>query len=371
MKLSAAQKDRSAGVLLGQAIGDALGVPYEFKEPITAGDAFMAGGGLGPYSPGEWSDDTQMAVCIAQVSASGADLTNGDALADIAKAFDKWRYNGASDIGNQTSAVIARADSYVMGAAMRASMSKRELDTEWFSAFQAAAAEYAADHPQSAGNGALMRNGVVGLTRLTDRDATAAAARAVAALTHADPLVAASCVLHGEAVRVAVTEGRLDIRAGLDLLSDDERAQWSAWIDEAEAEDPKSFSSNGFTVTALQAAWSAIHHTMPVRPTPDHVNDALQLAISIGHDTDTVAAIAGALLGARYGVSGLRHDLRQRVHGWPGMNGRDLIKLALMTATAEAEAIVARPLPGSCPTRTEVLAVASQGLRHTNVSAQR
>ncbi|RNI24252.1 ADP-ribosylglycohydrolase family protein [Flexivirga caeni] len=334
MKLTPAQQDRAAGVLLGQAIGDALGVPYEFAPPIVAGDAFMAGGGLGPYSPGEWSDDTQMTVCIAQVSATGADLTTETALADIALAFYRWRHGGASDIGNQTSAVIARADLCIGGAAIDASMSKFELGIEWFHAFEAAATEYAASHPRSAGNGALTRNGVVGLTRLGDRAATAAAARAVAALTHADPLVAASCVLHAEAIRVAVTEGRLDIRSGLDLLADDERDQWREWLDQAEQQDPKSFSKNGFTVTALQAAWSAIHHTMPEHPTPDHVDDALQLAISIGHDTDTVPAIAGALLGARYGVSGLRHDWRRRVHGWPGLTAHDLIQLGLLTAAA-------------------------------------
>lgn len=333
MNLSPVQKDRAAGVLLGQAIGDALGVPYEFKPPIEAGEAYMAGGGLGPYSPGEWSDDTQMAICIARVAADGADLTSYDGLNPIAKRFREWRFRGASDIGNQTASVISAADLMIGGAAMDASMSRYELD-EWSPAFEQAARDYAAKHPKSAGNGALMRNGIVGRTRLADRQATAAAAGAVAALTHADPLVAASCVLHAEAVRVAVLEGRLDIRAGLDLLPEDQRDRWSRWIDEAEHDDPKSFTGNGFTVTALQAAWSAIAHTMPERPTPDHVNDALQLAISIGHDTDTVAAIAGALLGARYGVSGLRHDWRQRVHGWPGLRGNDLLQLALMTASA-------------------------------------
>ncbi|GAB3488081.1 ADP-ribosylglycohydrolase family protein [Flexivirga lutea] len=333
MNLSATQKNRAAGVLLGQAIGDALGVPYEFKPAIAAGTAQMIGGGLGPYSPGEWSDDTQMAICIAQVAATGADLSTYAGLDPIAKRFCEWRFRGASDIGNQTAAVISAANLMIGGAAMDASMSRYDLDT-WADPFQRAAADYSAKHSRAAGNGALMRNGIVGLTRLDDRKATAASARAVAALTHADPLVAASCVLHAEAVRVAILEGRLDIRSGLDLLPQETRDQWSQWIDEAEREEPKCFKSNDFTVTALQAAWSAIFHTMPERPTPDHVNDALQLAISIGHDTDTVAAIAGALLGARYGASGLRHDWRQRVHGWPGLHGHDLIRLALMTASA-------------------------------------
>ena len=123
-------------------------------------------------------------------------------------------------------------------------------------------------------------------------------------------------MLWSEVVRVAVVEGRLDVRAGLKWLDGDRRPQWQAWIDQAETEPPASFYRNGFTVTALQAAWSAIHATRDV-PGPDHVTAALQAAIAIGHDTDTVAAIAGGLLGARYGVSGLPTDLARRVHGWP------------------------------------------------------
>ena len=66
-----AQSDRIEGVLLGAACGDALGVPYEFgSAPLAPGEVpRMVGGGLGPYAPGEWSDDTQMAVVIARVAA--------------------------------------------------------------------------------------------------------------------------------------------------------------------------------------------------------------------------------------------------------------------------------------------------------------
>ncbi|MBA2773439.1 MAG: ADP-ribosylglycohydrolase family protein, partial [Nocardioidaceae bacterium] len=59
IKLSTPQAHRAAGVLLGQACGDALGVPYEFGTPPVGDErAVMRGGGLGPYAPGEWSDDT-------------------------------------------------------------------------------------------------------------------------------------------------------------------------------------------------------------------------------------------------------------------------------------------------------------------------
>jgi len=106
--MDSAMKDRAAGVLLGQGCGDALGVPYEFGTPTT-GEAQMAGGGLGSYQPGEWSDDTQMALCIAQVAATGADLRSANALDEIALAFEDWLRQGPSDVGIQTGSVLRAA----------------------------------------------------------------------------------------------------------------------------------------------------------------------------------------------------------------------------------------------------------------------
>lgn len=322
MDLSTSLRARTAGVLLGQAIGDALGVPYEFSARIQPGQAEMIGGGLGPYAPGEWSDDTQMALCIARVSATGADLTTEAGLTGVAEGFLDWQTNGASDIGVQTSMVLRQARTGAGSLVAR----------------MTAAAEQAAASGR-AGNGALMRTGVVGLVALDDPDKTAEAARRVAALTHAHPLCLDSAVLWSEAVRLAVTEGVLDVRAGVRLLPVDRQGEWLGYLDDAETLPPASFAKNGFTVTALQAAWAAICSTRHIEG-PDHVEAALQAAIAIGHDTDTVAAIAGALLGARYGVAGLPSDLARRVHGWPGMRARDLVRLASATAGGGQVSIV-------------------------------
>jgi ADP-ribosyl-[dinitrogen reductase] hydrolase len=317
MKLESAQNDRAAGVLLGQACGDALGVPYEFAAP-PVGEARMLGGGLGPYAPGEWSDDTQMAICIARVAATGADLTAVEAVDDVATAFEGWATNGASDIGNQTRAVMWGA------AGLAGSPSHRLLSSS------------AAVHGRSgrsAGNGALMRTGVVGLTRLFDRDHTAASARALAELTHFDWVAGDSAVLWSEAVRVAVVHGRLDLAGGLDLIPDERRGQWRAWVEEATGAEPRLFNPNGYTVTALQAAWAAITSTDEGDGSPLHLQLGLHAAVHAGDDTDTIAAIAGALLGARYGASAVPARWRRKVHGWPGLRARDLVSLAILTVT--------------------------------------
>lgn len=315
-----AQTDRASGVLLGQACGDALGVPYELARPPGPGEpAEMKGGGLGGLAPGEWSDDTAMAVAVADVAATGADLTTPEALDAIAEGFLAWYDSGPADIGAQTSAVLGATRERLASEGGSPAAAMRE-----------AAAAYTAAHEHSAGNGALMRTSAVALAHLDDRDALARAARAVAELTHADPLAAESCVIWCEAIRVAVVGGQTDVRGGLDLLPASRRADWAGWIDDALAGPAADFTPNGFTVTALQAATAAVALTRASHddPSSQHFREALHAAVRIGDDTDTVAAVAGGLLGAKWGADAVPEEWRSLVHGWPGRTGDDLVTLA-------------------------------------------
>jgi protein-tyrosine phosphatase len=122
----------------------------------------------------------------------------------------------------------------------------------------------------------------------------------------------------------------------LDHLDDDRRRLWASRLDEAEKSEPAAFAGkNGWVVAALQGAWSAIHCT-PVPPEDpaagvfrvDHLRLALEAAVRGGGDTDTVAAIAGGLLGAAYGASAMPSHWRLVLQGWPGLRSRGLIQLA-------------------------------------------
>lgn len=101
-------------------------------------------------------------------------------------------------------------------------------------------------------------------------------------------------------------------------------------IDEAENKPPSTFRANGSAMGAFQAAWSAIMHTPVPSDGPEcvHFSEALATAIGIGHDTDTVAAIAGGLLGARWGASAVPAKYRRILHGYPGITGERLVELA-------------------------------------------
>jgi ADP-ribosylglycohydrolase len=254
-----------------------------------------------------------MASCIALVTADGGNLNTDEGLDAVAARFLEWREWGASDIGNLTRDVL---DGVTPGPDLALRM------TEVSRSFALG---------DRAGNGALMRTGVVGLVSVYDREYGAEAAANAASLTHAHVLCVESSVLWSEAVRVAVLMAKLDVRGGLDLLPEESAHRWEAWIDEAESSNPNSFSPNGWTVSAFQAAWSSIHATRHLDGAA-HLEAALQTAVAIGDDTDTVAAIAGALLGARYGASAIPARWADAVHGWPGLRADDLRRLALDTA---------------------------------------
>lgn len=317
-----ASRDRIAGVLTATACGDALGAPYEFGEPLPPDASVgMVGGGSFGWGIGEWTDDTSMAVVIAQAAATGVDLRSVEAHDAIVAGWLDWAAS-ARDVGVQTREVLSTAKASRTGAA---------------------AAQAARQHHESTGrsggNGSLMRTAPVALAYLRDEEGCAEAARSLSALTHFDPEAGDACVLWSLAIRHAILTGEMDAHIGLDHLPAQRRDLWLGRLTAAEGSVPSAFTKNGWVVEALQAAWCAIA-TTPVPPEdPDagshaaaHLQLALEAAVRGGRDTDTVAAIAGGLLGARWGASAIPLTWQRRLHGWPEWRYRDLIDVSLAIA---------------------------------------
>ena len=236
--------DRVEGVLLATAAGDALGAPYEFKPPRGPElEVAMVGGG--GWEPGEWTDDTSMAIAIAEVAATGVDLRDASAQDAIVQRWYEWS-RVAKDIGIQTSSVLRAA---ARGGVITAASARAE------------SAKLHERGGRTGGNGALMRTAPVALAYLDDEDAMVEAARAISELTHFEPDAGDACVLWCSAIRHAVLTGELDVRVGLHHLEAGRRDTWAKRLDDAESAPPASFPNNGWVVTALQAAWSAIATT--------------------------------------------------------------------------------------------------------------
>ncbi|MET3809415.1 ADP-ribosylglycohydrolase family protein [Arthrobacter sp. UYEF3] len=330
MKLTPLQNDRAAGVLVALAAGDALGAGYEFGAPLPDGaKVTMKGGGPFGFAPAEWTDDTSMAIPIAQAlleATSDAGSSSPAAFTMVVRAWTAWAAE-AKDVGAQTSSVIAAARR-LAAAAGRSKVHAAD--------FSAAAADFHARTGRSAGNGSLMRTAPLALAYL-DRDPAELMARAgvLSALTHADPDAQEACGLWCVAIHGAVLTGQLSVRAGLPLLSPERAALWLERIEVAERSRPRDFSRNGWVVEAFQGAWSAIHCAGLSASGPAQLRAALEEAVRGGRDTDTVAAIAGGLLGAAYGYTAVPFEWRRRLHGWPGLRTRDLMMLGMELGRGE------------------------------------
>jgi ADP-ribosylglycohydrolase len=299
MKLNEIQLDRAIGAILASAAGDALGAPYEFKPPISPDTPVeMKGGGSFGWAPGEWTDDTSMAIPILQVLARGQSLADEATQGEIVNAWHQWAKT-APDVGIQTRAVLAALNAPTAANARESAKTIHQQTG------------------RSGGNGSLMRTAPVALSALHSAEQTSINARAISQLTHLDEDAGDACVLWSEAIRTAILTGNCRIRNGLRLLPEARRSLWLERIEEAEAFEPVHFENNGWVVSAFQAAWSAFFRA-------DSLQDGVERAVRAGNDTDTVAAIAGGVLGAKYGASQIPSEWLDLLHGWPDLSALDL-----------------------------------------------
>jgi ADP-ribosyl-[dinitrogen reductase] hydrolase len=266
--------DRARGVLLGLAAGDALGGPLEFLSAAdirtTHGVAVseMIGGGWLSLSPGHGTDDTAMTLGLARSSATSLGYVPRLAL----RAYIDWYSSGPIDVGNAISAAL---EGVLRGLSP-------EQATEAFHQLTG----------KSAGNGSVMRVAPIALRHLRDTERRQISARADSKLTHLDDHVAQACVWVCDAI-AALLSG-VDIA---ELLPPAELAgEWgvSREVAAAAAEGPLG----GYVGTALGVASAAVR-------TAETFEEGLVWAVNLGGDTDTNGAVAGALLGARFGASAI------------------------------------------------------------------
>lgn len=334
MTLTPEQLNRAAGVLLAQAVGDALGAGYETGPVLPPGTPVIMRSGYHSFEPGEWTDDTDMAIVVARALIDHGPGPTEAAQDAMVQGWCEWILT-ARDVGVHTRMVLREVRTVSRDAgrlptgadAVRASRGQHERSG------------------RSGGNGSLMRTSPLALSYLQDDPGQLFHAAAdVGGLTHWEDDAREACGLWSVAIRHAVLTGVLDVRAGLPFVHPSRRQVWEQRIMAAEAAEPGDFTNNHWVVEAFQGAWSAITGTRAGTASPAaHVTAALKAAVRGGNDADTVAAIAGGLLGAAYGPSAVAPEWARLLHGWPGLRGDDLVNLALQVATPRLPQQVQQP----------------------------
>ncbi len=297
-------KDRALGSILGLAIGDALGAPYEFKPPVND-DTPITMDFNDNWSPGKWTDDTAMAIAILQAWAKHGNITSTEAQDSLVRIWKEWAKT-APDVGIQTRQVLM---SLKNETAEEANLVSEALHLAT---------------GRSGGNGSLMRTAPLAFLKLPDEEVSTVVTQ-ISKLTHYEDDAANACIIWVFAIRHAIKTGELDFEPGFEFLPEVAKAKWQGFLKEAEEHPPVHFENNGWVVAAFKAAASAvmIGHF-------DYTK-GIEAAIRSGFDTDTVAAIAGSLLGALSGAKELPREWKEILHGWPNFDLDDLSRLVNST----------------------------------------
>ena len=254
--------------IMGLAIGDALGVPFEFKERGTFECKDMVGYGSHNQPEGTWSDDTSMTLATLRSLKDNNGKVN---IEDIKKNFLAW-------VNNKE--FTANGEMFDIGhATFKALMRDRPCSGEYEN-----------------GNGSLMR-----ILPLAFVDCTDDEIRAVSSITHGHWISQEACVIYVHVAKRLIAGEKIgDI---LPTLKYDKPFDRLCKINEL---DKTEIKSSGYVVDTLEAAlWAVSHVELDENRIPNGVKDFendLLNAINLGDDTDTVGAVTGGLAGIIYGL---------------------------------------------------------------------
>ncbi len=272
------------GALLGLAVGDALGTTLEFeKRDCRPRVVDITGGGPFDLRPGCWTDDTAMALALADSLLASESLY----CRDLMERFVAWWRTGEySPTGN----------CFDIGITTRNAL-ERYLHTGDPLA--------GSTDPSTAGNGSLMRLAPVALRFWNDRDSLDHAAAQQSRTTHAAEEAVDGCRAFADLLADAISgKPRRDILAprsfqGAPAIAKIVGGSWRGCA-------RKEIRSSGYVVHTLEAAMWSVARTGDFR-------NAVLLAANLADDADTVAAVTGQLAGAIYGLSGIPTDWLERI----------------------------------------------------------
>lgn len=280
-------KDKIYGTIFGQAIGDALGLGTEFLSKTEVREKYPDG--LKEYSqiirdyhrakfqPGSWSDDTDMMLCIANAIIEDKGIN----LHTIARNFKQWVYAPETRGVGQTTLKVLSIAEYVEKPHQVAELIWRMTRTK------------------NAANGSVMRTAIIGLKK----ENVAQTAEDVCKLTHFDPRCVGSCVIVSEIINHLIWHDEQLSYSQIMTIGNKYDKSIAEYIDKAyyngiESLELDELSSIGYTLKALGSALWCLFHA-------NDFEEGLLRVVNEGGDADTNAAVACAMLGAKFGYTSI------------------------------------------------------------------
>jgi ADP-ribosyl-[dinitrogen reductase] hydrolase len=287
------REDRYIGCLLGLAVGDALGITLEFTTPGKFDPIDdMVGGGPFSLKPGQWTDDTSMALCLAEslIERKGFDATD-----QMQRYVQWWREGHLSSIGR----------CFDIGGTVSGSLSR----------FQRTGDPYAGPTgDDTAGNGSIMRLAPVPMFYADDAEKAIAKAGDGSRTTHGTQTAVDAC-----RYMTGILVGALNGESKDTLLSAGYTPAPGSWENSPlhpkiaeiaegsfKEKEPPAIKGTGYVVESLEAALWAFHRS------EDFETGAL-MAVNLGQDADTTGAVYGQIAGAHYGASGIPVSWRGKI----------------------------------------------------------
>lgn len=277
--------DRYLGCLVGLAVGDALGTTVEFCargsfEPVKD----MRGGGPFNLNPGEWTDDTSMALCLAHSLL----CRKGFDAADQMNRYCNW-----ADWGYMSST----GECFDIGGTVLRALQRYEQSREPFAG---------STDPSSAGNGAIMRLAPVPMYFANSWERTVHFSGESARTTHGALEAVEATRLFGAQLRLALLGGSKQ-----QILLEHGYVPAAESIAEIAAgayarKNDTAIKGSGYVVRSLEAALWCFSKGQTYA-------EAVLMAVNLGDDADTTAAICGQIAGAYYGHSAIPSTWRDRI----------------------------------------------------------
>jgi len=295
--------DRLHGIAVGAALGDAFGMPLEFK-PAVQLHKILRSLTPGRLPAGTFTDDTEMALALAE-SLLAVHPLNGN---DLAQRFLDWYRRDPDDIGNQTRSILEN-------------IAHRK---DW----EKVAAESLRFRPDSAGNGSVMRCWPIAIAWWNCLPQLIADSALQSRVTHPHPECVSGSVFVNAWI-AGLVQGKTALDAFDQALSDVEMPrELRLVLKQAPSLRREALVNSGWARHTLQtAAWAVL--------TTSSFPEAVIQAANLGNDADTGAAVTGAVAGAVYGLGAIPADWRAQVHGeWPIHSGKTWFE-ADLTALAD------------------------------------